>query len=86
MEDFKLAQLAGAQLGEKEGGGLPSFFLKIKKKCPDFRKKGSDCVHPYIKFTIGNVVLRVSKRKNFDISACGAFFTRIFDEIFIGVP
>ena len=30
-----------------EGGeGLSCPFLKIKKKCPDFAKKGPDYVHP----------------------------------------
>ena len=44
-------QHAGVQL-EGRGGGLPYPFLKIKKKCPDFRKKGHDCVHPYVNFTL----------------------------------
>ena len=52
--------------GEGEGGDLPCPILKIKK-CPNFRKKGPDCVHPYVKFTIQYVVLRVSKRKSFKI-------------------
>ena len=64
------------------GGGLPCPFLKIKKKCSDFRRKGSDCVHPYFKF-----ILRVSKRKKFKIFPSGAFFSAgLFDEMFIGVP
>ena len=42
-------------------------LLKIKQKCLDF-------VHPYVKFTIQNVVLRVSKRKNFKMFPCGVFF------------
>ena len=67
---------------EGGGGGLPCPFLKIKKKCPDFRKKGPDCVHPYVKF-----ILRVSKRKNFKMFPSGAFFSAgLFDEMFIGVP
>ena len=80
------AQLAGPQLGEKEGGGLPCPFFENKKKCPDFRKESPDCVHPYIKFTIQNAVLRVSKRKNFEKFPGEAFFTGSFDELFIGVP
>ena len=28
----------------REGGGLPCPFLKIKKKCHEFGKKGPDCV------------------------------------------
>ena len=57
-----------------------------QRKCPDFRKKGPDCARPYVKFTIQNVVLRESKRKNFEVFPCGAFFTGIFDKMFIGVP
>ena len=38
---------AGVQLG---GGGrwgrLPLHFFENLKKCPDFAKKGPDCVHP----------------------------------------
>ena len=67
-------------------GDLPCPFLKIKKKCSDFRKKGPDCVLPYVKFSIQNVVLRVSKRKRFKIFPCGAFFSGIFYEMFIGEP
>ena len=29
----------GVQLGGVRGGGLPCLFLKIKRKCPGFRKK-----------------------------------------------
>ena len=72
----------GVQL---EGGGFPCPFLKIKKSAPNFRKKDPDCVHPYVKFTIQNVVLRVSKTKNFKIFPCGAFFSESFEEMFIGV-
>ena len=74
------------QLEGERGGGLLCPFLKIRKKYPDFIKKGPDCVHPYVKFTIQNVVLRVSKSKNFEIFPCGGFFSGDFDEMFIGVP
>ena len=63
----------------------PALF-ENKKKCPDFRQKGPDCARAYVKFTIQNVVLRESKRKNFEIFPCGAFFTGIFDKMFIVVP
>ena len=77
----------GAQLeGGWRGGGLPCPFLKIKKNCPDFRKKDPDCVHPFVKFAIYNVILRVSSRRDFKLFPCGNFFSGIFDEIFIGVP
>ena len=69
--------------GGGRGRGLP--FFENRKKCPDFWKKESDCVHPYVKFTIQNVVLRVSKRKSFKTFPCGAVFSGIFDDTFIGV-
>ena len=59
-------QLAGAQLGEGDGGRSPLPLFQNQKKCPD-------CVHPYIKFTIQNIVLRVLKKKNFEILPYGAF-------------
>ena len=73
---------AGAQQGEGGGWRPPLLFFENQKKCPDFRKKGLDCVHPYVKCTIQNVVLRVCKRKN----SLWGLFSRIFDKMFIGVP
>ena len=61
---------AGAQLGRGggEGGGdaYPILFLKLKKITLILEKKPG-CVNPYVKFTIQNVVLRVFKRKIFNI-------------------
>ena len=56
------------------GGGLPYPFLKIEKKSRDFRKKGPNCVHPWVESSIQNVVLRVSRRKSSKIFPCWAFF------------
>ena len=61
------ALITGGQLeGRGEGwggrGGLPCPFLKIEKKCPDFGKKWPDYVLPWVKFSIQNVVLRVSEK------------------------
>ena len=53
-------------------GQLQELFFKNKEKCPDFREKGPDML--ILKFTIQNVVLRVSRRKNSEISLCGACF------------
>ena len=69
-----------------ERGGLPSPFFENRKKCPDFWKKGPDCVYLWVKFSIQNVVLRVSRRKNSKMFPCGASFSGVFDEIFIEVP
>ena len=66
-------QLAGAQLGEGDGDRSPLPFFQNQKKRPDFRKKGPDCVHRYIKFAIQNIVVRVLKKKNFEILFYGAF-------------
>ena len=46
-----------------EGGRPPLPFFENQKKFPDFGKKGPDCVHPWVKFTIQNVILRVSMKK-----------------------
>ena len=86
MEDFILCPVGRPATRGEGGGGLPCPFFENKKKCPDFRKESPDCVRPYIKFTIQNAVLRVSKRKNFEKFPCEAFFTGSFDELFIGVP
>ena len=50
---------SGAQLAGGKGGGLPSPFLKIEKKCPDFAKKCPDfekvcpvCVQLWVKILI----------------------------------
>ena len=43
------------------GRGRPTLLSFWKsKKCPGFGKKGPDFVHPEVKFTIQNIVLRVS--------------------------
>ena len=48
------AQLAGPQLGEKEGGGLPCPFFENKKKCPDFRKES-----PIVSILILNLLFKM---------------------------
>ena len=58
-----------------KGGGIPClFFFENRKKCPDFGKKGPDCVHPWVKFYIQNVVLRVSRKKSLQLFPAGPFF------------
>ena len=64
---------SGAQLGGREGG-LPCPILKIEKIVSWFCKEYPDCVHFWVKCSILNVVLRVSRRKNFQIFPCGTFF------------
>ena len=45
-------------------GRPPLLFFENQKKCHDFGKKGLDLVHLWVEFSIENVVLRVSRRKN----------------------
>ena len=44
-------------------GRSPLPFFENRKKCTDFGKRSPDCVHLRTKFSIQNVVLRISKRK-----------------------
>ena len=60
--------------------------IENRKKCPDFGTEDLDCVHLFVKFSIQNVVLRVSRRKNSEMFLCGACFSSVFDEMFIEVP
>ena len=53
-------------------GQLQELFFKNKEKCPDFGEKGPDM--PILKFTIQNVVLRVSRRKLRNFPMRGMFF------------
>ena len=50
------------------------------KKCPGFRKKGPDCAHLWVKFSIQSVVLRVSRKKISKMLPCGVSFSCVFDE------
>ena len=64
---------------------LPSFWNQ--KKCPDFvKKEDSNCVHPWVKFSIQNEVLSISRRKSSKIFPHGTFFYCIFGKRFIEVP
>ena len=53
----------------------PLPFFENRKKCPDLGKKGPDCALPWVKFSIQNVVLKVSRIKNAKIFPSGAFFS-----------
>ena len=57
-------------------GGLPCPFSKIKKSV----------LHLCIIFSIQNVVLRVSRGEKCKSFPCGAFFSCVFDKMFIEVP
>ena len=67
------------------GEACPILF-ENRKKCPDFGKKGPGCVHLWGKIFIENIVLRVSRRKNFKLFPCGASISCVFYKMFIEVP
>ena len=81
---FSKGGLSGMQLGVR-GVRPPLPFFENQKKCPDFGKKGPNCVHPWVESSIQNVVLRVSRRKSSTIFPWGAF-SCVFDKKFIEVP
>ena len=64
---------SGAKLGEKAS---PAPFWN-RKKCPNFGKKGPDCVHLWVNFLIRNVVFNSIYEKKLQ---------NVFDEMFMGVP
>ena len=75
--------ITGVQL---KWGGETSFALfRNLKKYPDFEKKDPDCVHIWVKFSIENIVSRVSRRKNPIMFPCEALFSCVFSEMFIKV-
>ena len=61
------------RLWEKEGG-LPCPFLKFEKSALILAKKGPNSVHLWSTYSIQNLILRVSKRKNSKIFLRGCFF------------
>ena len=68
-----------------EGGRPPPALSWKVKKVLWFWKKGPDCVHLWVKFSIQNVVLTVSRRKKSQTFPCEAFFCSVFDKILIQV-
>ena len=56
-------------------GRPPLLSLKTARKCPNFGKKGPNCVNLWVKSSIQNVVLGVCRRKKLqDVSLQGLFF------------
>ena len=58
--------------GQGERDASPTIFWK-SKRCPSFGKKYPDFVHPAIKFTIQNIVLRLSRTKSSKLFSCRTF-------------
>ena len=79
----KMKNLTDTQLGGR--GRPPLAFFENRKKCPDLGKKGPDCIDLWVKFSIQNVVLRISRTKNSKMLPCGTFFSCVFGEMFIEV-
>ena len=57
-----------------EGGRLPWRFLKIEKNTLISGKKGPDSVHLWVKYSIENEVLKMSRRTNSKIFPAVPFF------------
>ena len=75
-----------SQSCKQEGKRRPLLlFWKMEKKCLDFGKKGHDCVHIWVKLVIDNIVLRISRGKNFKMFPCRVLFPCAFDKMFIKV-
>ena len=69
-----------------KGGRHPPLFFENCTKCPDFYKKGPDCVHLWVdcvQLSIQNVVLRASRRKDSRVFPCGTFSSCVFNEMHI---
>ena len=82
--DAYSATLTDAQLGKR--GEASTALFENQKKCPDFGKKGPDCINHWVKFSVQNVVLRVSRRKNSKMFPCGNCFSCVFDKMFTTSP
>ena len=82
--DAYSATHTGAQLRGREETSTALF--ENQKWRPDFGKKDLDCVHLWVKFSIQNILLGVSRRKNSKMFPCEALFSCVFDEMFIKVP
>ena len=80
---YKLCPLTGAQLGWR--GEVYPALSENRKKGLDFWKKGLNCNHLWVNFSIQNVALRVSRRKNCKMFSCGASFSGVSDKIFLVV-
>ena len=80
-----------SQVRSYERGEAPTALFEIEKSVLVMgrkvlvlgRKVLVGCVHFWVKFSIQNVVLRVSSRKISEMFPCRASFSCAFDEMFI---
>ena len=77
------ATLISWQLRER-AKTYPAFF-ENQKKCPNFGKRGPECVHLWTEISNQNIVVRVPRRKNSKTSPCRTLFYCVFDKMFINV-
>ena len=75
-------QFRRATKGGRGEGGLPCPVLKIVKKCPDFGKKGPNCVSTWVESSIQNVALRVSRGKASKFFPAGPFFFCLWRKVY----
>ena len=61
--------ISNVQLEVGRGGVLRCPFCEIEKNCPNFGKKGPNCLHPWFESFVQSLVLRVSTRKSSKIFA-----------------
>ena len=73
------------RLWEKEGG-LPYPFLKFEKSALILAKKGPHSVHLWSTYSIQNLILRVSKRKNSKIFLRACFFLVLYTNFLSKCP
>ena len=64
----------------------PLHFFENQKRCPDFGKKGSNCVHLWVNFSIENIVLRVSWSEIPKFCRYGVFSLSFLMKCFIEMP
>ena len=62
------------EASHRERREASSALFENRQKCPDFIKKGPDCVHLWVKFSIENVNLRVIRSKISEMFSCEPLF------------
>ena len=71
---FRTLTYLKPETSHRERGEASSALFENRQKCPDFIKKGPDCVHLWVKFSIENVNLRVITSKISEMFSCELLF------------
>ena len=74
-----------ATRGEKDQKTSPGLFWKSEKNCPDILKNALTVSIFELNF-LSKCSFKVSRRKNSQNFPCGAFFSAVFNKMFIKVP